>query len=96
MEDAFKQACKMKTAQKLRNLIPQELLLGLKEVERLASSDAADNILSLWQEELQGVFRLEALQLFQGAVELAMTQKNIVGKSLSGTDELAKTDVSTN
>lgn len=75
MEDAFKQACKRKTAQKLRNLIPQELLLGLKEVERLASSDAADNILSLWQEELQGVFRLEALQLFQGAVELAMTQK---------------------
>lgn len=77
MENVFKRTCKMKTAQKLRNLIPQELLWGLKEVERLASSDAADKILSMWQEELQGVFRLEALQLFQGAVELAMTQKKL-------------------
>lgn len=76
-EDTLKRELQLQAAQKSRGMLPKTLLLGLHEAEQLISSGKADKTLQEWQDELQGVFRLELLQLFQGAMELAAIHKTL-------------------
>lgn len=74
-EDAIGLAVKKETARAIRQRYQQDYFIALAQLSNLTPNDGAYTLLSSWQEDLEGVYDAEELQLFGHGVQMAVNSK---------------------